>query len=356
MKIALINNNLCSGGAEKLLVDIALELKERKIDFDVILTTSYNGVYDIELKKEKINIIYLNKSNKIYSFLNIFKYIKILKNYNVIHVQVFPSQLWVAIASIFLSKKIKFIVTEHSTKNRRREIKIFRIIDRLMYSRYTNIVAITEKVKENLNNWIGYEEKTTIINNGINLKKIYNYSTKKFKYFESDDKILLMISRFVEAKDHKTLIKSLKYLPENYKLLLVGEGELKNEVEDLVKRLNLEKRIKFLGFRKDIPELLNYSDLIIQSSNWEGLSLAMIEAMASGTPIIGSNVEGIKDLLDREELLFEKGNEKELSIKIKNILLNEELYNEMSNYLLEKSKQYSIKKTVDKYLELYYKG
>lgn len=356
MKIALVNNNLSSGGAEKLLYDIAIELKKRNYKLDVILTTGYKGVYDEELKNKGINIIYLNEDNKIYSFFNIFKYIKILKNYDVVHVQVFPAQLWVAIASIFLSKKIKFIVTEHSTNNRRRGIKIFRIIDKLMYSRYTNIVAITDKVKENLNKWIGYEKKTIIINNGINLEKIYNSSIKRFEYFEKDDKILLMVSRFVKAKDHKTLIKSFKYLPENYKLLLVGEGELKNETENLVKELNFEKRIKFLGFRRDIPELLKYSDLIIQSSNWEGLSLAMIEAMASGTPIIGSNVEGIRDLLDRKELLFEKGNEKELSNKIKVMLSNKELYSEMSNYLLEKSKKYSIEKTVDKYLEVYYKG
>lgn len=353
MKVALVDNNLGAGGAEKLIYDMALELKNRNIDFDIVLTTEYKGVYDEELKKNEINIIYLNKDNKIYSAFNIFKYIKVLKNYDIVHVQVFPVQFWVSIASIFLPKKIKFLVTEHSTNNRRRQIKFFKLIDKMMYSRYKCIIAITSQVKKNLNEWIGYENKIKIVNNGINLKSVYNVVKKDFNYFDKESKILIMISRFVKAKDHKTLIKSLKYLPQDYKLLLVGEGDLKKESEKLVLELNLGDRIKFLGFRRDIPELLKYSDLIIQSSNWEGLSLVMIEGMASGTPIIGSKVEGIANLLEREELLFEKGNEKELSEKIERIFEDKNLYKEMSKYLLDKSKEYSIEKTTDEYIKIY---
>lgn len=353
MKIAIVNNNLASGGAEKLIYDMALEFQKRKIDFDIILTTKVNGVYDDELLQKGVKIIYLNSKNKIYSFFNIFKYIKILKNYDVVHVHVFPAQYWVAIASLFLSRKIKFITTEHSTTNRRRNIKIFKLIDKVIYSRYQNIISITNKVRDNLSNWIGYKEKIKIIENGVNLKKIFDTPKIDLNIFSKESKILLMVSRFEEAKDHKTPVKSLKYLPKEYKLLLAGEGKLKVEIEELVKKENLIDRIKFLGYRKDIPELLKYSDLIIQSSNWEGLSLAMIEAMASGTPIIGSKVQGVIDLIDEEELLFEKGNEKELAKKIEVLLNNKELYKKMGNYLIEKSKNYSIEKMVDKYLRIY---
>ncbi len=358
MKIALVCNNLSSGGAEKLVHDMAIEIKKRDISVDVILTTRFLGVYDKELREKGINIIYLNKGNKntIYRFYNIFKLVKILKKYDVVHIHVFPVQLWGSIASFFLPKKIKFITTEHSTNNRRRNIRIFKIIDRIMYSNYNNIVAITHKVEKNLKEWIGNDFKINIIENGIDLKRFSCAKNKEFDFFEDFDKnkekILIMVSRFVPAKNQNTLINSLNYLP-NTRLLLVGEGELIEESKELVNKLNLDKRVKFLGFRKDVPELLKYADLIVQSSNWEGLSLSMIEAMASGTPLIGSKVEGIMDLIEKEELLFENGNEKELAEKAKALLENEELYKSMSGYLKEKSKNYSIEKMVEKYLEIY---
>lgn len=358
MKIALVCNNLSSGGAEKLVYDMAIEIKKKNISVDVILTTKFLGVYDKDLNEKGINIIYLNKGNEntIYKFSNIFKLVKVLKKYDVVHIHVFPVQLWGAIASIFLPKKIKFITTEHSTNNRRRNIRIFKIIDRIMYSNYNNIIAITYKVEKNLREWIGNDFNIDIIENGIDLKRFSCAENKEFNFFEDFDKnkekILIMVSRFVPAKNQNTLISSLKYL-SNTRLLLVGEGELIGKSKELVNRLNLEKRVKFLGFRKDIPELLKYADLIVQSSNWEGLSLSMIEAMASGTPLIGSRVEGIIDLIEKKELLFENGNEKELAEKIKTLLENKELYKNMSNYLKEKSKNYSIEKMIEKYLKIY---
>ena len=120
----------------------------------------------------------------------------------------------------------------------------------------------------------------------------------------------MMTGRFSKAKDHTTLVKSLKLLPYNYKLLLVGEGELKKNIEILIKKINLENRVIFLGFRNDIPELMKTVDINILSSNWEGFGLVAVEGMASGRPFIGSDVDGMNDVIRGGGILFEKGSEK----------------------------------------------
>ena len=80
-----------------------------------------------------------------------------------------------------------------------------------------------------------------------------------------------------------------------FHIIIVGEGPLRGKLELLIKHLNVEREVRLLGFREDIGDLLNASDLIVLPSLWEGLSIALLEAMAASKPIvttsIGSNVE-----------------------------------------------------------------
>lgn len=76
----------------------------------------------------------------------------------------------------------------------------------------------------------------------------------------------------------------MKYLPEDYHLCLVGDGERRAEFETLVKELGLEQRVHLLGLRSDVPEVLATSDYVVMCSHYEGLSLSSLEGMASGKP------------------------------------------------------------------------
>ena len=125
-----------------------------------------------------------------------------------------------------------------------------------------------------------------------------------------DDKILIQVARFNKYKDHRTLIKSLKILPNNIKLILVGDGELKFEIKKLINELDLNKRVALLGVRMDVPNLLKSSDISILSSHSEGFGLVAIEGMASGKPFVGSDVKGLSNIVSGAGLLFENGNEK----------------------------------------------
>lgn len=362
MKVLHLINNLGSGGAEKLLEDlIPLMNKMENVEADILLLTDKNNVfYDSLISKGvKVDVI---KYRNMYDPRNIFEIKKYIINggYEMVCSHIFPTQYWVALSRLFLgNKRVKFITTEHSTHNRRREKFYFKFIDKFIYSQYDLIISITQKTRDNLINWIDPKhkklDKHIVIENGVDIKKIKQaLPYKKSELIEGineNTKLVCMVARFSRAKDQPTLIRAISKLPENIHLVLVGEGPLISNNKKLANELGISDRVHFLGFRKDIPRILNTVDIIVLSSHWEGFGLAAVEGMAAGKPVLVSDVEGLVEVVKGAGILFEKGNEMELRKKILHILENQELHEEISLRCLERSKNYDIGKIVNKYIE-----
>lgn len=162
-----------------------------------------------------------------------------------------------------------------------------------------------------------------------------------------------MVAGFRHQKDHTTLIKAMSLLSDDYKLLLVGDGVTRKETEQHVQQLGISSRVTFLGFRKDVRNLLSESDIFVLSSNFEGCPISVIEAMALGLPVIGSEVEGLSEIVADTGLLFKAGDVKELADKIMMITQNENLYREISNKCKQKSHDFDITTTLINHYELY---
>lgn len=355
MKLAIVNHNLGSGGAEKLIYDLSLKIKEIKgIELTIILLTKTGGIYDKILLEKGVKIIYLNEEKKIYSINNIYKLIKILENFDIIHTHTFPAQFWTACASLFVKKKKCYITTEHSTNNNRRNKKIFKIVDKWMYSKYNKIISINKVVEEELKKWIGKKYNFKIIENGVDLEKISkikSYSKEKFGYSKTD-KLVCMTARLIKMKTHETLINAIEKLPQNYKCIFLGEGSYRNKLERIVEQKGLKERISFLGYREDVIEIVKMCDLSILTSKYEGLPLSVIESMYI-QPFIGSDVLGIKELVHDAGILFEYENVNELVEKIRRTLEDENYYEFIKKRCLEKAKKFDIKSTVNNYLDEY---
>ena len=167
-----------------------------------------------------------------------------------------------------------------------------------------------------------------------------------------DDKILIMISRFHKAKDQDTVIKAMEFLPKIYKLVLVGDGERREELENLVKEKNLSSRVFFLGIRKDVPDLLKTSYISIQSSIFEGFGITALESMSAGVPTIATDVPGLSAIVKDGGVLFPVGDFKGLAKIIFSLERNDK-YNKIKKSCIEKSKMYDIKITAEKYINLY---
>lgn len=349
MKVLHIINSLNIGGAEKLIVDLVPSLNSSEINTDLLVLKRSNNFFTKKMKGQTVHFL---STGSLYNFVLIFKIIPYLKKYDIVHIHLFPSLYWVVLARIISFSKAKLVYTEHSTQNRRRKHYALKYIDKFIYSFIEVTICITHATQINLNKHLNQNKKTVVINNGINITE-YLKTDPNINFFDKKDIILLQVSSFRKQKDQRTLIKSLKLLPNNYKLLLVGEGDLKKDCITFVKDQKLEERVIFLGKRKDVSELLNYSDIIIQSSYYEGFGLAALEGMAANKPVIASDVPGLKEVVGGYGMLFEVGNHKQLATKIIELGSNRETYTYIKNRCYNRSLDYSINKMTKEYIKIY---
>lgn len=359
MRIIQVINNLNTGGAEKLLLETIPLYREKGVEMDILVIDGHEYPFMKELKKmHKGTIFSLSDDSNIYNPLLIFKIMKFLKQYDIVHVHLFPAIYWVAFAKLLSFSKVKLVYTEHSTTNRRRLNTVFKVADRFIYGFYHKIICISKDVEVKIKKHLGFsDDRFELINNGLDIAKIFNETpyakTELGLKIKEDDILLMQVSRFHESKDQPTLISALKHLPKNVHLLLVGEGSLKKDSETVTAKLELTNRVHFLGSRMDVLKLLKTVDIVVLSSHYEGLSLSSIEGLASGKPFIASDVQGLSEIVSGAGVLFTKGDDAGLASIVKALIESKDYYNEIVSKCLMRAKMYDVKLMVDKHIELY---
>lgn len=353
-KIVLFNGNLELGGITEIIFGLASLLKKNGINYKITcLKIDKNSLK--KAKEYNLNVEIIGNNRHYYSPLNLYSIYKHLKNCDIIHVHDFPSQLWIACLSIFFKNKT-LILTEHSTKNNRRKYKFFKYIDKIIHSRYDKIVSITQQVEEELLRWYkkSKNKKYIVINNGIDLSKFSGrtlYRRKNFGIAEKD-KVLVMVSRIdFNTKDYITLLKGIKNL--NVKLLIVGDGDDKEKLIKIIEKEKLRDKVILLGKRNDVNEILPLCDIGILSSHFEGFGIAAVEMMACGLPIVVSDVDGLKQIVEGYGIIFKLGNEKDLENKIKMLLENSGIYNEVKEKCKKRALDFSLENCFARYIKIY---
>lgn len=200
---------------------------------------------------------------------------------------------------------------------------------------------------------------------GINLEKFRPCASpgekielrSKYKY-DSDDFIILYIAEFIPRKDHAFFIKnipSLRKLIPNLKVIMPGRGIQLKEMKILAVNLEVDDIIWFPGYRKDINLLCEISDLYVATSRQEGLPVSVIEAMASGLPVVASDIRGQTDAVTsgRNGELYNLGNSGDFVEKILSLYKNPVLRAEIKKNNIEDSKKYSVEIAVEKMAEIY---
>jgi len=182
------------------------------------------------------------------------------------------------------------------------------------------------------------------------LRKKYGYSDKDF--------ILIYVAELSKRKHQDLMInavaKSAKSIP-NIKLLLVGEGSLRSQYSNLVKSLGIEKNIELLGYRKDVPNLMLLSDVLVSSSRQEGLPVNVMEGMATGLPMIVTNCRGNCDLVKNEFNGYIVGTDDVdmMSRRIEDIYRDNEKRDMFGKNNLKIIKQYSLDSVLDNMRKIY---
>lgn len=175
--------------------------------------------------------------------------------------------------------------------------------------------------------------------------------------FHTTDTILCSIGELIARKNHKIILQALFKLDnKNIHYMIIGQGRLKQELYDLVKKLKLENQVHFLGYRTDIKELLSISDLYVFPSIQEGLPVALMEAMATGLPIIASNIRGNRDLIQNGRNGFLVENKIEAySLKIVELMEKPQLRKKISEQAKKDSVQYD-RKRIERIMKKVYKS
>lgn len=204
-------------------------------------------------------------------------------------------------------------------------------------------------------------QKITVVHIGIpeeRIKRSEEGKAKIRKEFDIKEKEIVIgsLSRLVEFKGHKFLIAAfnelVKYPDLNLRLMIVGEGELKDELRRLTKEYNLENSVIFTGARNDVPDILSGFDIFTQFSvdaGGETFPVAIIEALAAGLPVVGSKVGDIEFLINNERngFLVEPENIKQFNQSLLKIIVDNEIREKMGKASREK---YLGEFTLDKFI------
>jgi len=147
---------------------------------------------------------------------------------------------------------------------------------------------------------MGYKGRIEIIPNGVDFQRFENFNQKEF---DSNNVVIITTSRLVEKNAVGDIIESLKFLPQNVSLKILGTGPLEKSLQLKAKSLQLDKRVEFLNHipNEDLPKYLHKADIFVRPSLSEGFGISFIEAMAAGLPVIATPVGGIVDFLEDEE-------------------------------------------------------
>jgi len=171
--------------------------------------------------------------------------------------------------------------------------------------------------------------------------------------------VWIHVGRFAPQKNHRLLVEAfaqaLARLP-SMELWLVGEGSLRPQVEEQVQKAGLVEHVRFLGLRRDIPELLSQADALLLPSDWEGVPLVVLEAMAAGKPVVATKVGGVPELVEHgvTGFLVPPGDPGALAEAILQVASSGELRRQMGEAGWERVRErFDIRQTARAYGELY---
>ncbi len=122
-------------------------------------------------------------------------------------------------------------------------------------------------------------------------------ATRRGLGLRDDEPVALCVARLVPQKRHDVLVDAWSRLPGEPVLLLAGVGELADEVAQDAHRRGLGDRVRLLGERQDVPALLAAADVVVLSSDWEGLPIALLEAQGAGVPVVATDVDGVREAM-----------------------------------------------------------
>ena len=355
LKVLHVITSLRTGGAERLMVDLLPRLQERGLQVELAVLDGTATDFYSALEAQGIPIHALGMGVRaMHSPCCIPALRRLMRQFDIVHTHNTPSQYFVAIASMGMKLAPKLVTTEHNTTNTRRNIPWLRCVDSWMYSRYAEIIGVSQSTTQALLNYLPQLPHCLTINNGIVVTKFQEaFPANDIIEQYSQYKRLVMAAAFRAQKDHETVIRALHLLPDDYHLLLAGDGNRRKIVEEFGAQEQLSQRVHFLGNRNDVANVLKAADIIVMSSRYEGLSLSSLEGLASGRPVVASDVPGLREIVGNAGILFPQGDAQALAKTILALEEHSKLRQQTIEKGLQRAHHYDIFTMTEAYWQVY---
>lgn len=361
MKILIVVTKSEIGGAQVFALNLARGLKES--GKGVVVAGGGGGYLPEELSKINIPFYRFKNLERSYNPFKIFKFIKELKNYvknegfNVVHLNSSNALFGVwGLSKIDPKPKIVFTIHGLSFLDKNHKINflakyLYGLFFKCAWRKVSSLVFVSQlNYQSSIDR--GLTKKGEVVYNGVYLPRDYFWDKEESKIFLqnkigfdlSDAYIYGSIGRLAYPKNYEFLIEShneVKKLFPQAKLILIGEGPERNKYESLINSLNLKEDVFLFGEEKNASRLLKTFDLFVLPSIFEGMSLSLVEAVASGIPVLASRVGGNEEIIGVDNC-FELNNKEDFLNKIKD-------YKFVN---IDKSK-FDFETVVNKYIKIY---
>lgn len=347
MKVMMIIPSLLTGGGQRVAMDIASD--DPRFVF-IVIGKRVDNSFTREVEANH-KVYYMNKelgfNPKVF-----FRIARVLKSEtpDIVHFHLGVSLY--GLVPCFFRRKIKLFYTFHTIAEKDSEGIIRMLCFWGIKFRKLIPVAITETVRKSVENMYGISD-VSMIYNGIDTSRYYCSNSKT-----SGKICLIAVGQIWEAKNHFFLIDVMDRLRNKddisrYKLIILGDGPLKSDLEEYIKKKKLANEVELKGNVNNVNDYLANADIFVLSSKYEGLSLATMEAMASSLPIISLNVGGMKDLVSDNGFLVPFGDVEKFTEKIVLLGGNVKLRKVMGDKSVEYVKKYDKTIMRNAYLKLY---
>jgi L-malate glycosyltransferase len=364
IRIAFILHVMQVAGAE-VLVSETIRSLGGMLD-PIVLCLDGVGQLGEQMKSEGVPVISLNRKPGI-DFSMFKRLASAIDDHGseIVHAHQYTPFFYASLAKLHSSKRYHLMFTEHGRHYPDIVSKRRRFANSWFLSRFADeINAVCQFSADALAQKDGFPGKRIeVIENGIDVRR-YTRSADRAALrlrlgLNPERRYISCIARFHPVKDHKTLIRAYAGIAAEHPdtdLLLVGDGPLREVCERDATALNLASRIRFLGVRKDVPDLLSASDLFALTSVSEAASITLLEAMASAIPVVVTDVGGNSEIVrhERDGLLVPRGDSAAIAEAFNRLLSNPDLARRMGeNSRTRVFERYRLERTIRLYHERY---
>ena len=356
-RILYIVPSLEIGGLEKVTISLANNLKREGFE-TYICCISCSGELACTLKeKDKLFVVGNRGRINISSIKYILDLTKKL-SIDLIHSHELPGLIYgIPVAMI---RRIPIIYTKHGYFGSFQENFIVRCIEKLFSRLVSEYVCVSNELKERMKKQLGLKDKkVTVIYNGVDI-----FPRTQSPPSDKDSQIIIgSIGRLTKVKNYSLLINAFEEIKEEYpncSLQIIGDGECRKKLDDLITQKSLSNCVHLAGYKIDTIRYLENFDIFVLTSLHEGHSISLLEALSQSKICLVSNVGGNNEIINDWEngFLFESKNKEDLVLKMKYIL--DGIYSESMNSIRKKAlesflSQYTMDTMIIKYEELYKK-